>query len=101
MIDIRKELLTKGKVLPKDDIASVALAAVSLRTSSTAASVPSGSIEKSLAESTRTAGPPPLAKPSVVHPKELEAMRLPFEVSTPEGPTSPHHLQILPRRRNR
>ena len=43
---------------------------------------------KSLAESTRTAGPPSLAEPSVVHPKELDAMGLPFKVPAPEGPTS-------------
>ena len=43
---------------------------------------------KFLAESTRTAGPPSLAEPSVVNPKELEAMGLPFEVLEPEGPTS-------------
>ena len=34
------------------------------------------------------AGQPSLAEPSVVHPKELEALELPFEVPAPEGPTS-------------
>ena len=69
----------KVKTLPKDDVASIVLMA---------ASVPAGCIGKSLAESTRMAGPPSLAEPSVVHPKELEATGLPFEVLTPEGPTS-------------
>ena len=34
------------------------------------------------------AGPPSLAEPSVVHPKELEAIGLTFEVPAPEEPTS-------------
>ena len=90
----------KVKILPKDDIASTAVAAVSLCNPSTTASVLSGSIGKSLAESTRMAGPPSLAEPAVVHPKELEATGLPFEVLAPEGATSAASLQTLPRRQN-
>ena len=67
----------KVKAIPKDDVASIVLAATS---------VSMGSIGKSLAESTRTAGS--LAEPSVVHPRDLEATGLPFEVPAPEGPTS-------------
>jgi len=80
--------LQKIKILPRSDTASTVSAAVSLRISSTAASIPSGSIGKFLEDAGGTAGSPSLAETSVVHPIELEATRLPFEVPTPEGPTS-------------
>ena len=69
----------KAKAIPKDDVSSIVPATTSVST---------GSIGKSLAESTRTAGSLSLAESSVVHPKELEASGLPLEVPAPEGPTS-------------
>ena len=81
----------KVKTIPKDGVASIVLTAVSVSTCS---------IGKSLAESTRMAGPPSLAEPSVVHRKELEVTGLPFEVPSPKDLHQPRHLQTLPRRRN-
>ena len=69
----------KVGTIPKDDVASDI---------SAAASVSTGPIGKSFAESTRMAGPLSLAESSVDHPKELDATGLPLKVPTPEGPTS-------------